>query len=103
MGDYLNEISDTVKHVKDLMSEDDQIKITCFGDEINLVLETQSKVSFSELITEEDQLQTLLGKYQQQNHIRKLYNALSLQFEDLTPHKYTCYLILMVFGENYAE
>lgn len=64
MGDYLNEISDTVKHVKDLMSEDDQIKITCFGDEINLVLETQSKVSFSELITEEDQLQTLLGKYQ---------------------------------------
>lgn len=76
MGDYLNEISDTMKHVKDLMSDDDQIKITCFGDEINLVLETQSKVSFSELITEEDQLQTLLGKYQSQNHVRKLYNAL---------------------------
>lgn len=44
----------------------------------------------------------MLSGYQSSNH-RKLYNAILDAFKEEVETEYTCYLIVMTFGENYTE
>ncbi|CAD8045523.1 unnamed protein product [Paramecium sonneborni] len=105
MSENQLEIVETIKQIFQTMNDDDLIQVSTFDEYTHVLIESQSKISLLENMGKnymEDGFFDYLSGRQTQNQ-RKLYQGILECLNQNLPIKYTNYLIVMTFGENYAE
>ncbi|CAD8139690.1 unnamed protein product [Paramecium octaurelia] len=105
MAENQLEVVETIKQIFQNMNDDDLIQVSTFDEYTHVLIESQSKISILETMGKnymEDGFFDYLSGRQTQNQ-RKLYQGISESLNQDLPRKYTNYLIVMTFGENYAE
>ncbi|CAK83143.1 unnamed protein product (macronuclear) [Paramecium tetraurelia] len=105
MAENQLEVVETIKQIFQNMNDDDLIQVSTFDEYTHVLIESQSKISILETMGKnymEDGFFDYLSGRQTQNQ-RKLYQGILESLNQDLPRKYTNYLIVMTFGENYAE
>ncbi|CAD8047502.1 unnamed protein product [Paramecium primaurelia] len=105
MAENQLEVVETIKQIFQIMNDDDLIQVSTFDEYTHVLIESQSKISILETMGKnymEDGFFDYLSGRQTQNQ-RKLYQGILESLNQGVPRKYTNYLIVMTFGENYAE